>query len=1409
MFALQKWVSRQMRASSQLWRTRLACSQGTYGRRGRKRAACATQLESLEARQVMAATPIAGLSDEFTDAASINNWSEVNQTEGWGARGAQLNQWTVNANGDGQMVMQPHTVVWYADWRGPLVYKEVTGDFVVTTRMTITDRDNIGGNDADNVPGDGQFSLGGLMIRTPRAITNGAADWQPGSQADDGTNNGENYVFLSMGYTSGSNNLSFEVKTTRNSNSVLEITPLAQSPNEVELQIARVGNSIIALHRRVGEANWTVHRRYSRPDMPATMQVGMVTYSDWEKANDLAPVVHNGSVLAPGQIVDPSPWQPFNPDLTASFGYTRFARPDVPAALVGANLALPAVASDTQLLSFLGNNANIDPNGNPNPDPDPDPNPVDQTTHVGVNLSHVVDWDPAMIFKDAFNRARPWGTRAENVATGETTWQFFLGEGPTLQVNEQGWVASLPTWTASNGTVYQQQASTVVFTDGANQPAGIYRAEWDGNGELIMPFVTETGTMPSGRHYALVNMPFDAHFGMEIHSTDPANPIRNIDLWMPDYNGESFVGDVWQPGSNESPFHPQFLQRVADFDTLRFMDWMNTNNSDIVTWDDVRTLNDASQSDGDLLEYFHTNGVALEYLIELSNTIDANPWFNMPHQADDDFVRNFATMVRDTLDPDLTVYVEWSNELWNSQFAVNGWIQQQMTLPQNAGLDFFQVAGQEIRRDFNIWSEVFAGHEDRLVRVVAGQQANSWLTEQILINANGQVDAVSSSAYAGISYDMAAAYTATTTPDDIINDLLNISIPWASARLQEHNALIQQYELSLGRDLQFVTYESGSHVFGAPNPLPFSPALNAALEAMHSPRMYDVYQTLLGEVREAGVDLYNEFNFTSHDGASYFGTYGLLHDMTTPLSEAHQLRSLLDFAASQNDDDPPPLPVNHAPVFAAIAPISISEAGALNVVVSATDSDLPTQTLTYSLGANAPSGLSINSATGEVTWLAPDSSGADLYLVTVIATDNGTPALSGRTTLSLTVRNVAPTADVAGSTQATVGMNQQFVLTASDPSAADQAAGFTFRIDWNGDGTVDQTVVGQSGLAVAHLFATAGAHNVRVTATDRDGAISAADSLAVNVTAQTQAFAELRSDPAHPGQQMLYVAGTPQGDQISVSRLATGQMRVIVGNRRLGDYNTTNRILVEAGAGNDRVTVSSNVTIPVELDGGAGNDTLNGGSANDLLWGESGNDSLIGGNGDDILIGGDGNDTVNGMNGNDSLFGNAGSDSLRGGNDQDSIHAGDGADSLYGENGNDVLLGEGGNDYISGGNDQDIIDGGDGHDVLNGDNGHDAIRGGLGNDTLNGAAGRDTLLGGAGNDSLLGGNDDDTLLGESGNDVVNGQSGFDRITAGGNGSTRTTLDRAAGALAEIDDLFAYDFDAILIGMLLPAIQKVR
>lgn len=316
------------------------------------------RIENLETRDMLSATPIAGMSDEFDNAESIAQWQRINEVEGWNAD--QLQTWDVDATQPGRMTMTPNTVVWFENYRGPMVFKEVSGDFAFTTQVHITDRDDIGGSDANDIPGDASFSLGGVMIRTPRDIFDPATDWTAGSQLDDGTNNGENYVFLSAGYGApgyggGTDELSLEVKTTRNSNSQLQLTSLGTGNNVVNIQIARIGTDVFALYQIPGE-QWHVHRRYSRPDMPETVQIGLVTYTDWEKANDYDPFYHNGHVLTEDGF-NPTPEQPFNPDLVAGFEYARFVRPDVPELLAGIDLRTEA--TDEQLLSFLGDASNI------------------------------------------------------------------------------------------------------------------------------------------------------------------------------------------------------------------------------------------------------------------------------------------------------------------------------------------------------------------------------------------------------------------------------------------------------------------------------------------------------------------------------------------------------------------------------------------------------------------------------------------------------------------------------------------------------------------------------------------------------------------------------------------------------------------------------------------------------------------------------------------------------------------------------------------------------------------------------------------------------------------------------------------------------------------------------------------
>ena len=1035
-------------------------------------------VEQLENRALLSAqTPleIASLSDEFDDSASIDDWQRVNEVEGWNTE--QLNIWDVDQTQNGRMVMQPHTVVWYENWRGPMVFKEVTGDFVITTEVHVTDRDDIGNSDADNIPSDGQYSLGGVMVRTPRDITD-PSQWTPGSQQDDGTNNGENYVFLSFGYafSNEASQFGLELKTTRNSNSQLEVRPMGVDVNTVIIQTARIGDTIITMYQRPGE-DWQVRSRHSRPDMPETLQVGLVTYTDWGKASDFDPFVHNGSVLVPGAVEDPSPLEPFNPDLTAGFEYARFAAPEIPVELQGADLTDPAV-TDEQLLSFLGDHANHSPDGSADSAVvsvsaltdrliegagggegfliSRDGGSIDQplmvnfilegdavygsdysatsvssvvipagaesvsidlqtiddaeeetveevrlrlltgtgyttdaayqatvqirdddtTMSVGTNLSRNVDWDAAWIFKDAFLRSRPWRAMAVNTQTGQQVWQHLLDEGPDIQVDEDGWVTELPAWTAEDGTDYQQTVRTTLFSAGVPRPVGIYRVEWDGTGDLQMAYVVESGVTADGRNYALVDMPVNPapNYVLTIASTDPTDPVRNINFWMPDYNGESLVTPDWQPGAATSPFHPAFIERLSGFETIRFMDWQATNyNGELDLWEERTLITDASQANmtGD----FDTivSGIALEYMIELANELGASPWFNMPHQANDDFVQNFATTVRDSLDPDLDVYVEWSNELWNSHFPTFHWVVNQMSLPENDGRNFFQVVTSEIRNDFQIWSDVFAGQNERLTRIVAGQQNNPWVMSQLLASMDGEFDAISSTAYYGLSADFIAAASESTTADEIIDSLLNDSLPAISERLRVHQSIAEQYSTELGREIEYLTYESGSHVFEYNTALFGSPAEAAGVEAMYSPRMYDVYEVMLNEVRDIGIDLYNEFIFTGPYGASPYGNYGLLHNMEQPIEQAHQYRALLDFIDSQ--DQPTAVPTVSIELNDAVG----SEQGddilwTFHRTDEALDSELAVD---FSLSGSAESGLDY-STSAAVVYFAPGESTAFL-----------------------------------------------------------------------------------------------------------------------------------------------------------------------------------------------------------------------------------------------------------------------------------------------------------------------------------------------------------------------------------------------------------------------------------------------
>ncbi len=292
----------------------------------------------LAASTLHASDDLTVLSDEFDSAHSVTNWQRIHQVEGWGNDALQV--FDINTTQPGRMTMVPHTSSWYAEWRGELTYKTVTGDFVITTDVETTGRSRVR-------PPMALYSLAGIMVRTPRTMTN-PSQWTPG---------GQNYVFLSTGAANNPGTFQYEVKTTVNSQSTLYISNGA--PARSSIQVARIGPHLILLRRGPGGA-WQVHQRYFRPDMPATLQAGLTVYTDWPTCEAVGVQYQNQFVLTNGlRLPNGVVLNSCRPDLIASFNYVRYARPIVPANLAGANLSNAGAVSDAQLLSFLGEAANV------------------------------------------------------------------------------------------------------------------------------------------------------------------------------------------------------------------------------------------------------------------------------------------------------------------------------------------------------------------------------------------------------------------------------------------------------------------------------------------------------------------------------------------------------------------------------------------------------------------------------------------------------------------------------------------------------------------------------------------------------------------------------------------------------------------------------------------------------------------------------------------------------------------------------------------------------------------------------------------------------------------------------------------------------------------------------------------
>ena len=266
----------------------------------------------------------------------------------------------------------------------------------------------------------------------------------------------------------------------------------------------------------------------------------------------------------------------------------------------------------------------------PGPDAErPPPPAAADRPRLGINLAPVTDYTREWAFVDVFKASRPW----------------YADGGAKVALDDDG--NPLPARGRSADTLMVREL------DG-HYPAGVYAATYAGAGKVEMSRydVKKVVKEAPGRIEADVT-PGDGGILLAVAESDPKNPVRDLHVWAPGFEGST------------SAFHPLFRERLKPFRVLRFMDWQRTNNSTLRQWSQRPKPADP--------RYTTEAGVPLEVMIDLANACDASPWFCIPHLADDDFVSKFAETVKGRLKPDLHVYVEYSNEVWNGQFAQSRW----------------------------------------------------------------------------------------------------------------------------------------------------------------------------------------------------------------------------------------------------------------------------------------------------------------------------------------------------------------------------------------------------------------------------------------------------------------------------------------------------------------------------------------------------------------------------------------------------------------------------------------------------------------------------------------------------------------------------------------------------------------
>ena len=455
---------------------------------------------------------------------------------------------------------------------------------------------------------------------------------------------------------------------------------------------------------------------------------------------------------------------------------------------------------------------------------------------LGTNLSGVCSWGTEVPFINLAKQSRGWGLlNASYTAL------------PAASVDSRGYMKPGIT------------GSTWLADDISVLPYGNYVIKYTGTATLEL----------SGASYTIVSnvpgriefsFPQGSHGTLEVKVTSNSSttPLNNFWVGLKDYENSTEV------------FNPSLISNWNKFKALRFMDWLATNGNTKSNWSE-RTLPESYS--------YATGEVPVEICVALSNKLNADGWFNIPAHATDDYITQFATVVKNNLNTNLKAYIEYSNEVWNGQFEQNNYAAQQgLALGFDAtawGAAWRYTAYRSVQM-FTLWENVFGGAA-RLVRILPAQVSTTVVsTIMEFQNAYQHADVVAIAPYF-------SAFTA--TPTGSVDEI--IALCRQEINTQDRQNLSDISALAAAKGLKIVAYEGGQHLtaFGDGSKMTNLIAVNK------DPRIKDLYLEYLDMWKQSGGTLF--MHFSSVCDQSAYGSWGSKEIWSQTRAQAPKYDALL------------------------------------------------------------------------------------------------------------------------------------------------------------------------------------------------------------------------------------------------------------------------------------------------------------------------------------------------------------------------------------------------------------------------------------------------------------------------------------------------------------------------------------